>query len=212
MNPQAIIGLIRRHLIVVLAVILATAAAGYYLKRTEQPYQDTATVVFTSPASKAFPNPYASFGGSLVEAAGVIGVIMMSPTGKRQVLAAGGTADYDVSLVNTYNLEYPDYSLPDLAVSTSSVNPAEASRTFSVVARLIERNLQERQSADHVPLNTRIGVQVLGESGPLPTKGSMKRVYSGVLVLGIVAALGLASFFDKHPVRLRRRRVAAAAR
>jgi hypothetical protein len=27
-----------------------------------------------------------------------------------------------------------------------------------------------------------------------------------------VAALGLASFFDKHPIRLRRRRVIAAAR
>jgi hypothetical protein len=209
-NPQAIVGLIRRHLIAVLVVMLTTVAVTYYLKKTEQPYQDTATIAFTSPASKAFPNPYASFGGSLIEAAGVISVIAMNPTSQRQVRAAGGTADYSVSLVNTYNLEYPAYSLPDLAVSTSSVNPADASRTFTVVTRMVEKTLWDRQQADHVPMQNRIGVQVLGESGPLPTKGSMKRVYGGVLVLAIVAALGIASFLDKHPVRLRRRRLVAA--
>jgi hypothetical protein len=209
-NPQAIVGLIRRHLIAVLVVMLATVALTYYLKRTEQPYQDTATVVFTSPASKAFPNPYASFGGSLVEAAGVMSIIMMSRTGENRIRAAGGAADYQVSLVNTYNLEYPAYSLPDLAVSTSSVNPVEASRTFSVVTRQLEKTLWDRQAADRVPLQNRIGVRVLGESGPLPTKGSMKRVYGGVLALAIVAALGIASFLDKHPVRLRRRRLVAA--
>lgn len=210
MNPQAIVGLIRRHLIAVLVVMLATVAVTYYLKKTEQPYQDSATIVFTSPASKAFPNPLASFGGSLIEAAGVMSVIAMNPTSHRQVRAAGGMADYNVSLVNTYNLEYPAYSLPDLAVSTSSVNPADASRTFTVVTKMVEKTLWDRQQADHVPMQNRIGVQVLGESGPLPTKGSMKRVYGGVLVLAIVAALGLASFLDKHPVRLRRRRLVTA--
>jgi hypothetical protein len=209
-NPQAIVGLIRRHLIAVLVVMLTTVAVTYYLKKTEQPYQDTATVVFTSPASAAFPNPYASFGGSLIEAAGVISVFAMNPTSQRQVRAAGGTADYSVTLVNTYNLEYPAFSLPDLAVSTSSVNPAEASRTFTLVTKMIEKTLWDRQQADHVPMQSRIGVRVLGESGPLPTKGSMKRVYGGVLVLAIVAALGIASFLDKHPVRLRRRRLVAA--
>jgi hypothetical protein len=209
-NPQAIVGLIRRHLIAVLVVMLATVAVTYYLKKTEQPYQDTATIVFTSPASKAFPNPYASFGGSLVEAAGLMSVVAMNQSSQRQVRAAGGTADYSVSLVNTYNLEYPDYSLPDLAVWTSSVNPAEASRTFTVVTKMIEKALWDRQQADHVPMQNRIGFRVLGESGPLPTKGSMKRVYAGVLVLAIVAALGIASFLDKHPVRLRRRRLIAA--
>jgi hypothetical protein len=209
-NPQAIVGLIRRHLIAVLVILLATVALTYYLKRTQQPYMDSATVVFTSPASKAFPNPYASFGGSLVEAAGVVAISMMSPQGQDQVRAAGGTGSYQVSLVNSYNLEYPDFSLPDLGVSTSSVNPAEASRTMAVVTQMIARNIEQRQAAYRVPMQNRIGVRVLGESGPLPTKGSMKRVYGAVLVLAIVAALGIASFLDKHPVRLRRRRLVAA--
>ena len=210
MNPQAIFGLIRRHLIAVLVVLLATVAVTYHLKRTEEPYMDSATVVFTSPASKAFPNPYASFGGSLVEAAGVVAISMMSPQGQNRVRAAGGPADYQVSLVNSYNLEYPDFSLPDLAVSTSSVDPAEASRTMAVVTQMIAKNIEQRQTAYRVPLQNRIGVRVLGESGPLPTKGSMKRAYGGLLVLAIVAALGIASFLDKHPVRLRRRRLVAA--
>jgi hypothetical protein len=205
-SPQEIVALVRRHLIAVLAVVIVTAGVGYYLKSSTQPYQDSATFVFTSPPSSAFPNPYASFGGSLVEAAGVIAIQMMNSQSKREVSAAGGTAAYNVGLQNSYNLEYPDFSDPDVIVSTSSTDPAAAARTFTAVTQVLERELTTRQTQARVPRFNYIGLRILGQTGPLSQKGSTKRSYAGLLFLAIVAVLSIAGFLDRYSIPLRRLR------
>jgi hypothetical protein len=80
-------------------------------------------MVFLPPYSGVHPNPYTAVGGSLTPTAGVVAARVMSPQGQQQVAQAGGTAAYDIGLVNGYNLQYPDYSSPYRTSPPLTPNP-----------------------------------------------------------------------------------------
>lgn len=205
MTVQEIAQLIRRHLLAVIIVLVVGAGVGYSVKHTPLTYAESATVVFIPPKSIAYPNPYATLSSGLTQTAGVMAILVMSPRGQQQVLSAGGTGSYDAELVNLYNLEYPNYSDPFVTVTATSTNPAIAHRTFIVVVQLLGDVLQARQEKAGVPKVDRIASHVVGDSGVVPEQGSSKRALAGLLVLTIVAAFSVASFLERHPVRLNRR-------
>jgi hypothetical protein len=200
---QEIAALVRRHVLVVGVILAIAAGVAYTFKHTPVQYQESGTIVLKPPLSAADPNPYSSFGGSLTEAAGTIALLMMSPQSQAQVVAAGGTATYDVALVNTGNLSSPIFGFPDVTVTATSEYPAAAHLTFVVVTRLFAQELAARQARAGATLASHIQPQLVGDTGVAATPGSSKRVFGGLLVLTAVAALSAASFLDRHPVRLR---------
>jgi len=201
---QEIVGLLRRHIVAVLLVVLIAAGVGYTLKRTPMTYQESATVVFTSPSSSAFPNPYLSLSNALVDTAGLIAIEVMGPQGLQQVKAAGGSAAYDVQLYNLYNLEYPDYGDPYDTVTVTATDPEQVQRTFDLVTQLIYADLAAAQAAHGVPAPSRIIAQSVGGTGVLAQPGSHLRVYIGLLILLIVSAFSVAALLDRHPLRISR--------
>lgn len=206
MSLQDIVALMRRHLAAVLVVVVCAAALAMVFKRTPIPYQESGTVVFSAPGSARYPNPYTSFNGSLVDAAGVIALAAMSPKDQGQVRAAGGTAAYDITLVNSYNLEYPDYSDPYDTVVATGADPAQVNRTFELVVAKMDSDLTAGQAQADVSAVNRITAHVLGDSGPLAQPGSSKRVYAALLALTIIAAFAIAIWLDRHPLWSRRLR------
>src|SRR5208282_3850412 len=160
--------------------------------------------VFTSPPSADFPNPYSSFTQSLIEAAGLVAILVMNPQSQQQVRAAGGTGTYDVGLVNSYNLQYPNFSDADATVTVTNATPAATSRTFTAVTRQVDGILTNLESRAGVPRLNRIGVHVIGVTGPLSQQGSSTRVFAGLLFLTIVAVFAVAGFLDRHSFRPRR--------
>ena len=187
-------------------VVVVAAGIGYYFKHTPLTYAESGTVVFAPPKSLTYPNPYSILSSGLTATAGIIAIIAMSPQGQQQVRAAGGTASYDAELVNTYNLEYPNFSDPFVTVTATSANPAEAHQTFTVVTELLENLLQTRQAQVGVPDVDRVTAHMVGDSGLVPEEPSSKRTLAGLLVLMIIAAFSVANFFERHPMRLRDRR------
>jgi hypothetical protein len=200
MSVQDIAALVRRHLVAILVVVLAAGIVGYKLRHAPVQYQDSATMVFTAPPSREYPNPYSDFSGTLVEASGVMALLAMSPQSQQQVRHAGGTAPYQVQLVNSYNLEYPDFSNPEVTITTTGTSPAATATTLSVVTRLLKRDLAVRQRQARVQRVNGIGAHVYGVTGPLSQQGSSKRVLAGLLVLALVAIFAAACFLDRHPV------------
>jgi hypothetical protein len=200
-----IAGLLRRHLLAVLVVFIVAAGAYYGFKHAPPAYAETGTFTFLPPHSGVHPNPYEAVGGSLTNTAGAIAVESMSPQDEQRVLASGGTASYDVELVNSYNLEYPNYSLPYLTVTTTSTDLPAVHQTFTVLTRLLTQQLQQQQLETFgVTKNNLAEMTLSGDTGPLIQQGSPKRILFGLVILTIIAVFAVASFLDRHPVSLRR--------
>jgi hypothetical protein len=197
-------GLLRRHFIAVLVILLIAAGVGYSFKHTAPTYAETGTMVFLPPTSGAHPNAYAAVGGSLLEAAGTLAASAMSPQEQQMVQAQGGTTQYDVELLNSYNLQYPNFSNAYLVVTTTSTDPVAVHRTYNVVTQLLNKQFRQQQAASDVAQNNRILIVTAGNTRPLAQPGSSKRALIGLAILTIVAVFGVAAFLDKHPIRLRK--------
>lgn len=202
MSLSGAIALLRRHFVAVLVILAVAAGVEYTFKHSAPAYAEVGTLVFIPPVSGAHPNAYSAVGGSILEAAGTLAVNAMSPQEQQQVLRGGGNAAYDVELLNSYNLEYPNYSNAYLMVSTASTDPVAVHRTFALVTRLVTSQFQAEQVADGATANNRIETVMAGDSGPLEQQGSSKRALIGLFILTIVAVFAAASFLDRHPVRL----------
>jgi hypothetical protein len=185
-------------------ILVVAAGVEYSFKHTAPVYAETGTLVFIPPTSGAHPNAYAAVGGSLLEAAGYLAAKAMSPQEQQLVQAQGGTTQYDVELLNSYNLQYPNFSNAYLVVTTTSPDPVAAHRTYGAVTRLLYKQFREQQAASDVTLNNRVLMVMAGDTGPLAQQGSSKRALIGLAILTIIAVFAAAAFLDKHPIRLRR--------
>jgi hypothetical protein len=197
-----IAGLLWRHVLAVLAVLALAAGVAYGFKHSAPPYAETSTMVFIPPVSGVHPNAFSAVGGSLTAAAGTVAATTMGTQNQQQVLREGGTAAIDVEAVNGYNLQYPDYSFPYLTVTTTSVDFSAVHRTFTLVTNLMTNEFTAQQVQDDVTPNNRIQIVLAGDTGPLLEQGSPKRALGGLVILTIVAIFGVASFLDRHPIRL----------
>jgi hypothetical protein len=197
--------LLRRHFVAVLGVLVLAIGVVHMFKTTPTTYMDGATVVFNPPVSGPNPNPYESSGGSIITAGGVISAFMSGPQGQRLVQAAGGTMPYDVKLINSYNQDYPDYSSPEVAVTVTGTDLAGVVRTYAAVIKVLNEQVVSRQAASGAPRRDRITTKLVGNPGPLALEGSSKRALGGLLLLTAIAVFAVMIFFERHPVRLRRR-------
>jgi hypothetical protein len=197
-----IAGLLRRHFIAVLAVLIIAAGVAYGFKHAAPTYTENGTLVFVPPISGAKPNPFEAVGGALTETAGTVAAQTMSPQGQQQIARAGGTAQIDVELLNSYNLQYPNFSNPYLTVSTTSKDFPAVHQTFTVVTKLLTDQFTAAQVRDGVAPNNRVVILLAGDTGPLLEQGSSKRALAGLIILTLIAIFAVASFFDRHPIRL----------
>jgi hypothetical protein len=149
-----------------------------------------------------FPNPYSAFSSDLGITAELMTRAMLDSQSQRRVREAGGTADFNLALVNLYNEEYPDYGTPYVTLTTTSVNQANVRRTFTIVVSLFEHLVLARQTQAGAPPNHRISIHVVADTGPLVQAGSSKRTFAGLALLAVVAAFLLSSFLDRHQGRL----------
>lgn len=202
MSLSGALALLRRHFVAVLVILVIAVGIEYSFKHSAPSYAEVGTLVFIPPVSGAHPNAYAAVGGSILEAAGTLAVQAMNLREQQQVQRGGGNAAYDVELLNSYNLEYPNFSNAYLMVSTASADPVAVHRTYVLVSHLLTSQFQAQQVAFGATPNNRIQIVMAGDTGPLEQQGSSKRALIGLFILTIVAVFAAASFLDRHPVRL----------
>ena len=200
MSPLEIAALIRRHLVAVLVVCVLAAGLSYRLLHANPGYIDTATVAFTEPGG-VFANSV-----SLLVTDQVMATYMMSEDADLQIHRAGGTARYDVALVNLNDEFFPNYSVPYVTVTTASPDPVAAEHTFTAVMHVLTDNLASRQEQLGVrPANQIRAVNIAAPTGPIDQSGSRKRSLIGLGVLTLIAVYLMAAVLDRRPVRLPRR-------
>jgi len=194
-SPPDIVAMLRRHLIAVAVACLAVLGFGYHLAHVNPGYTDVGTIGFIAPQDPltGFANARGTQAIRVVTAE-----YMMGAAARQQVRAAGGTAAYDVELVNSYNQEFPDYSQPYVTVTTNSLDPTAALNTYNTVVSVLMRNLAERQAQQGVRPKMQITALQVNTTGPTVQSGSHKRLYAAIVVLMIVAAFMTASVLDRR--------------
>jgi hypothetical protein len=196
MSLPDIASLMRRHIVAVAVILVIALAMGFDLLHAQPLFNQTATVDFRTqqdPFVETFP---------LVATGDLITRAMISPQAEQRVRQAGGTAGYQVSLVNLYNIEYPNYSVPYTTVSVTAGNPADVRNTFNAVMRVMGEELEVRQAGNGIRPANQIGLSVLsGTQGVVPLSGYPKRTLIALLVLTVIALFLVTAFLDKHPIR-----------
>jgi hypothetical protein len=198
-SPQQLVALLRRHMLAVLVAITLAAGLYYHIEHADPGYADSAMVAFTGPG-----RGLGTYNEGLLTIDAVVTDRVMSPAGQQQVRAAGGTAYYNVALVNLNDEDFPNYSVPYVTVVTKSPDPIEAQNTFSAVMRVMQNNLVSLQEQQGANPKFWMGMRTIAApTGPIAQTGSPKRTFVALAALAIIAAFMVAAFFDRHPLRLR---------
>jgi hypothetical protein len=197
--------LARRQWIVVLVTFLVLLSVAYDFKKAPQTFEESGTLVLVSDA----PNPYSGATPDVLIDTGAILVKWLDgPVGQSALDRAGIAAGFDVALVNFSSEQYPAYDQPYLTVSAESLGAAADEQEFTAGIGIFNAELASLQKEAGARSADFITTKLIGVSGPVEATGSSKRVYGGLLILGVVAAFLAAQFFDKRGIRFRRGRQA----
>ncbi len=187
-------------------VLVLTAGIGYVIHRTPPRYDENATVLFTMRGPQSAANGYAQPSTAMITYGAEVCQIVMDPQTAARVKAAGGTAPYDLSLINFFNQDYPRYDFPEATLSTSAASPLAAHRTFDAVARILDEVLAAGQASQGVGQRDRVVARLAGDSGVVAAEGSRKRAAGGFLLLAaVLGTAGLRAFGRWWPGDARRR-------
>jgi hypothetical protein len=192
-----------RHRIAITLVALTACLISYHLIHANPGYMDSASVAFTAP--KGSVSIFQDI-RSLQAVEEVTVSYMMGSKGEQQVRAAGGSARYDVTMLNIYNEEFPNYSQPYATITVTSGHPEAARQTFGAVLgvlRTATATLQEQAGA--IPKNEVKVILVAAPSGPIAQSGSQKRSYAASALLAMIAMYLVAGVLDRRGRRPRRK-------
>jgi hypothetical protein len=213
MSFWEITALLRRHVFAVGAILLLAAAAGYRIQSRPPVYADNGSVVFTVANRLAdhesSPVLSALLTRSLIAAEATMTEAFSPPVTSGSLRTAAGTANYVLTPFNSYDLEYPYYSLPSTTLAVTAASPAAARTAFGSVYRQIAGQLASLQARARVPRANRITAYTAANTGPVRQTGSRLRVAAGLAVLTALAVFVVAGSLDRHRRPGARRRAAA---
>jgi hypothetical protein len=182
-------------LIAVLVVFVAVGGYGYHLVHKNPGYLNTVTVGFVGP--RASSTVFSNYRGLLVTEE-VSAWYMATPEAQQQVRAAGGTAQYNVALSNSFNEERPDYGTPYVIITTSSLDPSATVMTYNAVMKVLANHLHNEQVSQGAPQQTTVTLLLASPpTGPIEQGGSHKRSLAGVVLLALLLALFTASMLER---------------
>jgi hypothetical protein len=198
MSPREIPAQRRLRLAAVGLALVLAAGVGYDIKSAPPTYLESATVIFIMPKIWAAPYTYSWLAGSVITSGEAMTQILMNPQSQHRIREAGGTARYDLALINLYNEDHPNYSRPLATLTAASPSAADAHRTFIAAARLLRHLLAARQAQAGVAPRNRISAQIIGDTGPIASAGSPKRAFAGLALVAVVAISMLWGFLGRR--------------
>jgi hypothetical protein len=149
----------------------------------------------TNKASLAL-NSNSTVDGSLITTDAVSVESLMGSQARVLMRQAGGVANFNLSLANFDNQDFPDYSYPLATLTTQSASPAAAYRTFNAALKVLQHLVAGLQA--HVPQPDRISLIVVGATGPLRQPGSLKRSLAAIVLLTLIGMGMLSNFLNRN--------------
>lgn len=180
----------------VVCVLAGSLAFGHNIEHEPKIYLESATVVFLTQKVPVDAADSSITAVSLVTTAAIITKNMMSPQTQILVRRAGGTANFNLTLVNFYNQDYPEYNFPFAALTARGVDPVATRRTFEAAVRVLEQLVKERQA--RISAKNTISMRIIGGGWPMVQGGSLKRSFVALGLLAVIAISVLSGLVKKH--------------
>jgi hypothetical protein len=170
---------------VVVFVIILTALMGHQITHTTR-YEEAATVVFTVRQSPAPVNASFESVQSLTATGEVMVQTLTSQDSRTIARRAGGTAAFNMEIINYSNEDYPQYSYPfaTLAVQGPALDGVQA--TFKVVISMLKSGLYNYQARADAQKAQRITVSIIDDTGAVVEKPSHVRAYAALCLLSVI--------------------------
>jgi hypothetical protein len=206
-----------RNLVVVLLIAGLTMLFAFRAATAAPSYQARYVITLLQPSAPFPRNSYASFTPDLVFMGEVAATLLSSGAGHQKVRQAGGTAPYQIVLVNRGSEQYPIRDQPYLALSATSPDSAQAQRTLMTLLQVLESEIRNRQLEAGALPGSLISWRVTkSTSDPIPLTGQPTRELLGIAILGTIGTVYAAVLADRFGLRIRlprrRRKGARGAR
>jgi hypothetical protein len=197
--------LLRRWYVLLLALAL-TAAGAYKVLHPAPQYLSSAVVVLKPPVTGNQPNQLTNLQPPLATLS--YGVIQQleSPAGRKELDAAGVHGTYQLIPRNSGTSATPRYLIPSVQVQAQRGGAVEADTAVNRVIEVYTKHVTDLQDAQGIAPASRISASVLVTSSAAPVQGTRTRALAGTALLGAVAGILGALWFDQYALRRGKRK------
>lgn len=206
MSPRDVAEALLRRWYVLLLALLLTAAGAYPVLRPTPEYLSSAVVVLKPPVTGNQPNQLTNLQPPLATLSYGVVQQLESPSGRRELESAGVHGTYQLIPRNSGTSATPAYLIPSLQVQARAAGPDEANTAVRRIIDVYAGHVTQLQEAQRVAAGARITASVLVAPSAAQVQGTKSRALAGTALLGGLAAILGALWFDQYAMRRRKRK------
>jgi hypothetical protein len=197
-SPRDVAEALLRRWYVLLLALLLTAAGAYRVLHPAPQYLSSAVVVLKPPVTGNQPNQLTNLQPPLATLS--YGVIQQleSPAGRKELEAAGVHGTYQLIPRNSGTSATPRYLIPSLQVQAQRSGAVEADTAVSRVIDVYTKHVTDLQEAQKIAPASQIRASVLVAPSAAPLQGTRSRALAGTALLGGIAGILGALWFDRY--------------
>ncbi|MFI5675717.1 hypothetical protein [Streptomyces cellulosae] len=198
MSPRDVAEALLRRWYVLLLALLLTAAGAYRMLHPAPQFLSSAVVVLKPPVTGNQPNQLTNLQPPLATLS--YGVIQQleSPAGRKELEAAGVHGTYQLIPRNSGTSATPRYLIPSLQVQAQRSGAVEADTAVSRVIDVYTKHVTDLQDAQKIAPASQIRASVLVAPSAAPLQGNRSRALAGTALLGAIAGILGALWFDRY--------------
>ena len=202
MSARELAALARRHLLSIGCILLVTAGVAIGFRYTQSGYKESATIAL-EPESFVNVEPINIdqnflLNTSLITTCQVLAMHLSGPQGAAQLLRAGVTGSFAVSVVNSSNADTPTYPYPDLSISVADESSGGTHKQFIQAIHVLVSNIANFQAGDQLSPQGGFVTYTLSDTGPVSQRGSLVRSYAALMFIALIAIFLLCRFLDRR--------------
>ncbi|WP_327667679.1 hypothetical protein OHN37_41120 [Streptomyces sp. NBC_00485] len=203
MSPGNVADALLRRWYVVVVAFLLTVAGAYYVVRPTPQYVGSAVVVLKPPVTQNQPNQLTNLQPPLAVVSYAVVQQLQSPTGAKELRAAGVHGTYHLVPRNSGTSATPRYLIPSLQVQSQASGPEAAVTAVRRVIDVYTRHVEQMQTAQQVPAAGRITASVLTSPSVAEVQGAKSRGLAGTALLGLAGGVVGALWLDRYAMSRR---------
>lgn len=197
MSPREVIETLLRRWPIWSAVLLLTAAAGWFVAHPTPTYIASEIVAVEPPSTDILPNQLTDLRPSLAITSAVVAQRLKNTTAEAQLRRTGVVGDYDLVPRNSGTTQNPAYLIPSIQITVTAHDAEAAARSVALVLTAFTNELVSLQDEWAVAGAQRLSIEVLAPTGIQAVVRAKSRALAGAGLVGLGVALTTTLWSDR---------------